>query len=207
MIFVLSYGKERELAEKMWEIEKKEEEILQREACLDVKEKSLEMKEEEVVKAAAADEDCDNYPFLTSSIRYWDYGDCRTHFNVNPAHKSPKWFRSEETGLLWRHNYYKGWLDCMKSFDDSNACLIQQVTEEEFQYVWNGADGRNAIRLEHPLRRAPRSSTRRPARQPIVFFHKLTPQIARNDLRFWNAVVRGQDHAKECFWKCWKDEG
>jgi len=37
------------------------------------------------------------------------------------THKLSAWFATQKLSLLRRHDYYKGWLDCMKAFGDDAA--------------------------------------------------------------------------------------
>jgi hypothetical protein len=91
----------------------------------------------------------------TEHINYIAFGPAKRQFKANPSHIDWSAFLSFEDATinvedvrvrqLRHHDYYKGWLDCMRSFDTLQACSKDQIDWEGIQYLFNKKDVRSPI--------------------------------------------------------------
>lgn len=92
------------------------------------------------------------------NINYIAFGPAKRQFNANPSHIDWSAFPSFEDATinmedkrvkqLRHHDYYKGWLDCMRSFDTLQAWREDQIDWEGIQYLFDKTDVRSPINAE-----------------------------------------------------------
>jgi hypothetical protein len=88
-------------------------------------------------------------------INYIAFGPVKCQFNANPSHTDWSAFplfedatlNMEDTRVkqLRHHDCYKGWLDCMHSFDTLQAWSEDQTDWEGIQRLFNKKDVRSPI--------------------------------------------------------------
>ncbi|KAF1840140.1 uncharacterized protein K460DRAFT_410742 [Cucurbitaria berberidis CBS 394.84] len=200
-MFVQNYEKEQELARKVHELEAQNATLQEKEQPK--VDKSIAALEE---SSKQNDDSCDNYPGLEKGITIFSLADSVKKFGVSADHKRPKWFDGYNVDLLRRHDYYKGWLDCMRAFDDKAAAGRGSLSAEDTDHVFDVESpfqagcsvgalfSWSALCNAHGV---PQRDNRLDDRQ--WFLEDLVPKTPLDDLRFWEGVQAGKNAVEPIF--------
>jgi hypothetical protein len=224
-VFVQNYEKQQELAGERRRLER-EDALLEEEReslrlqALDMADRKVDEQELKIKNIAAErggeqttesnETRTDENSITCASLHRHSFGAVKDLFKANPkvidwkpAYSTSSTFKhlapdvtDTRVFLMRRHDYYKGWLDCIKATDDINASVNWIRSDDQKAYLLNVRDSRNP---ENAGRNAGLSFMW----SALCTEHGLPEHDVRLDNRTWNIedLIPFSDRDDTGFWK------